>query len=126
EHCQRLGFILNGQIIAYGSPGEIKSNTFSTPVLELAPENPTDAMRSIQQAVAAKALLADDVELYGAFVHVFSRDPKIEKKVKKYMQKNGIPVKHYMMIEPSLEDVFIASVRNNGKTAQSKEKSKGS
>lgn len=122
EHCQRLGFILNGQMIAYGSPGEIKANTFSTPVLELAPEDPTAAIRAIQQAVSDQELLADDVELYGSFVHVFSNDPKIEKNVKKFMQKSGVTVKHYMMIEPSLEDVFIASVRKNGKNALIKEK----
>ncbi len=114
EHCQRLGFILNGQLIAYGAPGEIKDNTFSAPVLELAPENPTEAMRAIQLAVESGEIKADDVELYGSFVHVFSSDPKIEKNVKKFLQKNQIAVKHTTMIEPSLEDVFIASVRKNG------------
>ncbi|MCB2179872.1 ABC transporter ATP-binding protein [bacterium] len=119
EHCQQLGFILDGQIIAYGSPGEIKANTFSTPVLEIAPEDPAEAMRCLEQAVVKQDLPANGVELYGAFVHIFSNDPRIEKKVRNYCKNQGIGINHMMMIEPSLEDVFIASVRKNGHSLES-------
>ncbi len=55
----------------------------------------------------------EEVELYGSFVHVFSRDKNIEKKVKNYLRQEQIKIKQVTMIEPSLEDVFIASVRSN-------------
>lgn len=116
EHCQQLGFILDGQMIAYGAPGEIKARTFSIPVLEIAPKDPVEAIRVLENAAESGDISANGVELYGAFVHVFSDDPQIEKKAKKLLKKQGVAFDHFTMIEPSLEDVFIASVRKNGHT----------
>lgn len=117
EHCQRLAFILDGQIIAYGSPGEIKERTFSANVLEISPDDPARAMSILSDAIEMKKLPADGIELYGSFVHIFSEDRKIDKNVRAILKDRGVSIKHSSMIEPSLEDVFIASVRKNGNQA---------
>jgi ABC-2 type transport system ATP-binding protein len=113
EHCQRLAFILDGQIIAYGSLEEIKASTFSANVLELSPDDPAKAIKILSNAIETNQLPASGIELYGAFVHVFSEDLKIEKKVSTLLNENGITIYHYSTIAPSLEDVFIGSVRKN-------------
>jgi len=111
EHCQRLAFILDGHIIAYGSPAEIKARTFQNNILEIAPKHPKKLINALQKEAQTGNLPIDAVELYGAFVHVFSDDSKIEKKVMRFLKKEKITFDQMTMIEPSLEDVFIESVR---------------
>ena len=113
EHCQRLAFILDGQIIAYGSPAEIKKSTFSANVLEISPDDPAKAVKILSDALETNRLPAKGIELYGTFVHIFSDYHKIEKKVNALLKEGGVAIKHYSTIEPSLEDVFIASVQKN-------------
>lgn len=115
EHCHRLAFILDGSIIAYGSPAEIKAHTFQNNILEISPKNPKQAVSVLTEAAQTGKLPIDAVELYGSFVHVLSEDSKIENKVARYLKKENIPANHLTMIEPSLEDVFIESVRKTTK-----------
>lgn len=118
EHCHRLAFILDGKIIAYGSPAEIKAHTFKNNILEIAPNEPKPVISTLQKASRNGKLPIDSIELYGSFVHVFSEDPKIEKRVARYLKKEKIMVKQMAMIEPSLEDVFIESVRKTNQKEQ--------
>ena len=115
EHCQRLAFILDGRIIAYGSPAEIKANTFQNNILEIAPRDPKEMINKLQKEAQIGTLPIDGVELYGSFVHVFSEDPKIDKKVARLLKKEKILFEQMTMIEPSLEDVFIESVSKTNK-----------
>ena len=115
EHCQRLAFILDGRIIAYGSPAEIKAKTFQNNILEIAPRDPKEMINKLQKEAQIGTLPIDGVELYGSFVHVFSEDPKIDKKVARLMKKEKILFEQMTMIEPSLEDVFIESVSKTNK-----------
>ena len=115
EHCQRLAFILDGRIIAYGSPAEIKAKTFQNNILEIVPRDPKEMINKLQKEAQIGTLPIDGVELYGSFVHVFSEDPKIDKKVARLLKKEKILFEQMTMIEPSLEDVFIESVSKTNK-----------
>jgi len=112
EHCQRLAFIQDGQIIAYGAPEEIKRKTMKGQVLEISPSKPAEAIAALEEVKQAGKLLIDDVELYGSMVHVFSKDiKKQEKEIVSLLSKNNIVIYHMALVEPSLEDVFIASMK---------------
>jgi len=113
EHCHRLAFILDGKIIAYGSPAEIKSQIFHSKILEILPENPHQLIAELEEAARSDSLPINSLELYGSLVHVVSDDPKISHRVGAYLKKARIPVKNMAMIEPSLEDVFIETIRKN-------------
>jgi len=112
EHCHRLAFILDGKIIAYGSPNEIKANTFQNQILEIVPDDSKSLVRLLTDASDNGDLPINSIELYGSLVHVLSDDVSISKKVERYLKKENIPVKQLSMVEPSLEDVFIESVKN--------------
>ena len=119
EHCHRLAFIQDGNLIAYGAPEEIKQKTMKGQVLELAPSDPGKAIAVLQTAKQDGRLLFEDVELYGAVVHVFAPDVKKKKKdINILLKKAGIDPGHTAIIEPSLEDVFITCMKagmENGK-----------
>jgi ABC-2 type transport system ATP-binding protein len=114
EHCHRLAFIQRGQIIAYGSPSQIKTEVMgSYQVLELAPSDASAAIKVLRAAQESGALLINEVELYGALVHVFVANvKKQQRKITKTLNAVGIDPGPTAIIEPSLEDVFIASMRN--------------
>jgi ABC-2 type transport system ATP-binding protein len=112
EHCHRLAFIQDGKIIAYGVPEEIKKKTMKGQVLEISPSEPTQAITLLEEARRAGKLTIDEVELYGSLVHVFAQDVKAqEKDIKSILGKKKIDLTYSAIIEPSLEDVFIACMK---------------
>jgi ABC-2 type transport system ATP-binding protein len=112
EHCHRLAFIQDGKIIAYGAPDEIKSSTVKAQVLEISPSEPVKTISLLEEAKRTGKLIIDEVELYGSLVHVFSKDmKKQEKEIKLLLGKQNIKITHAAIIEPSLEDVFIACMK---------------
>ncbi len=110
EHCHQLAFIQRGKIIAHGSPAEIKKTMMNGEVLEI---ETSDAVKSIKiLRAAAEKLQLTEVELYGSALHVVA--PHIAKKkkdIQKLLKKEKITIKDMAIIEASLEDVFIASMK---------------
>ena len=113
EHCHRLAFIQRGQIIAYGPPEQIKTKVMGGyQVLELAPSDASKAVKILRTAQADGALPIDEVELYGALVHVLGANvEQQQQKIASTLKSAGIDPGPTAIIEPSLEDVFIASMR---------------
>ena len=112
EHCGRLAFIQRGNIIAYGSPADIKSQMMSGDVLEIAPSNAVEAVKLLRAAKESGAMPIEEVELYGSLVHIVAPDmKKHQSAIKKLLKENNISVGHMSVIEPSLEDVFISAMK---------------
>jgi ABC-2 type transport system ATP-binding protein len=112
EHCHRLAFIQRGKIIANGSPAQIKQETMTGRVIELAPSDAGEAVKILRLAQESGKLPIDEVELYGSLVHVVAPDsPNLHRKITLELEKAGINPGEFAVIEPSLEDVFIASMK---------------
>jgi len=110
EHCQSLAFIQRGRIVAHGSPQDIKLNQMPGEVLEIDCDHPN---RAIQTLRAMNAFA--EVALYGILLHVVT-PPGVSAESQKpailqALTDAGITVNSIDRIAPSLEDVFIASVR---------------
>ena len=107
EHCQELAFIYRGRIIARGSPEEIKQAEMRGQVLEIdcsAPDRAIQVLREVDRF--------DEVALYGALVHVVAQDVAAERPaIREALESAGISIRTMDAIAPSLEDVFISSVR---------------
>ena len=110
EHCQNLAFIQRGRLVAEGSPQEIKRNYMPGDVLEIDCASPDQALRVLRDLGAFA-----EVALYGRLIHVITADGTSAESQKPVIQQAlagaGIAVKTIDPIVPSLEDVFIASVR---------------
>jgi ABC-2 type transport system ATP-binding protein len=112
EHCHRLAFIQRGSIIAYGSPSAIKRQTMHGQVLELEPSDAIGAVRVLRSAAQSGAIPLDEVELYGSLVRLVAPDIKqFEGSIASALRQAGIKPGSAALVEPSLEDVFIAAMR---------------
>jgi hypothetical protein len=81
-------------------------------VLELAPSDASEAVKVLRAAQENGDLPIDQVELYGALVHVFAMDvKKQQRKIIRTLKSAAVDPGPTAIIEPSLEDVFIASMR---------------
>ena len=110
EHCHHLCFIQRGRIIADGSPAAIKAEIMQGQVLEISSSDAIKTLKTLREAQTSLDL--QEIELYGALVHVVAPDiDKKQRKIKKLLKKEKIDVSDMAIVEASLEDVFIASMK---------------
>jgi len=107
ENCHNLAFIHNGVIVAQGTPQEIKETRMQGQVMEI------DCSRTdIAVGVLRGLGLFDEVALYGARIHVVAPDVEHHRpRIAEALSQAGVEVYAMDLIAPSLEDVFIANVR---------------
>jgi ABC-2 type transport system ATP-binding protein len=117
EHCHRLAFIQRGKIIAYGTPQYIKDERMRGQVLEIEPSDPIKTVKVLRDAQTSRQLPIEEVELYGSLVHVIAPEMEVlRSSISDVLNKADIDPGQTSIIEPSLEDVFIASMREFAQT----------
>jgi ABC-2 type transport system ATP-binding protein len=109
EHCETLAFIHGGRIIAEGAPEDIKLDRMHGQVLEIDCTRPDVAI-----GVLREMGVFEEVALYGAQIHVVAGEiTQYKPRIAQALAEAGVEVHTMDVIAPSLEDVFISSVRNN-------------
>jgi ABC-2 type transport system ATP-binding protein len=109
-HCNRLAFIYRGDIIASGTPQEIKASLAADTILQL----------EVAQGEEALAALKDNpmvVEAYmqGALLNVnVGEHSEVDANVVGFLGKAGFEVTHSETVEPTLEDAFVHLVGMQG------------
>lgn len=101
EQCDRLAFILDGALIANGSPSELKRDLHDR-ILEVRTEQ--DPFAIVKELKADPAL--EDVYLFGLTVRAVAEEGQASR-VRQLLAKWGKPEE----AEPSLEDVFVSLAR---------------
>jgi len=103
EHCNTIGLIYNGKLIATGSPTELKHNLDRYSIFEVHCTQPVDAMELLRgQPWTA------ETSIFGSAFHVSTlNEPDTRKKISQLLAKNQIQTERIEPIIPSLEDVFI-------------------
>jgi ABC-2 type transport system ATP-binding protein len=113
ELCQRLAFIQRGRIVADGSPAGIKDREMRGQVLEIDCDSPALAIPALRETG-----LFEEVALYGALIHAVAQDvATLKPRIAEQLGRVGVQVRTMDAIAPSLEDVFISSVREHGDMA---------
>ncbi len=121
EHCHRLAFIQRGHLIAMGPPEQIKHEVMPENLLEIEPDNAAKAVEVLRAAADSGDLLVDEVEMYGSVVHIVAPDVgSIRDDIVETLRDGGVEAGNMSLVEPSLEDVFIASMRQNTPSPPSK------
>lgn len=111
EHCQSLAFIHLGRIVARGTPRQIKETIMKGQVLEIDCGDADLALSTLREAG-----LFDEVALYGAVIHVVGKDLETHKPlIERLLSEKGAGIRSMGIIAPSLEDVFISSVKEEDK-----------
>ncbi len=112
ELCQRVGFINQGRLVAIGTPDELKQTRMRGQVLEISTSEADKTIRLLKVAQSKGSLPLDEVALYGAQIHVVVPNAqKFRQPVRDLLQAEGIPVSGIEWIVPTLEDVFISTIR---------------
>ena len=104
ERCNRVGFILNGKLIAVDTPTRIKMRYLSGEVISVVVENIMDTYREFLELGFVR-----DVSVFGDSVHlvVDSADKRVDE-IKKMLKSKGIKFTKIEKIIPSIEDVFVS------------------
>ncbi|MBI2618957.1 MAG: ABC transporter ATP-binding protein [Ignavibacteriales bacterium] len=111
EHCNTIGLIYSGRLIAFGSPTELKHKLDQYKILEVVCGNPVDAMDALQTQPWVV-----ETSIFGSAFHVSTtglQDP--EESIRSELTRQGIPVDRIEGIPPSLEDVFIHLIAEEDK-----------
>jgi ABC-2 type transport system ATP-binding protein len=109
EYCHRLALMNRGRIIALDRPAVLRA-AMPAPLVELATD---DSPRAVEALADADGVI--DVGLFGRAVHVTVRDLEAARTaLPRLLAARGIAVHALRVVEPSLEDVFVALVHAAG------------
>jgi len=112
ELCQRVGFITGGKLVALDSVGQLKRTQMRGQVLEINVSDPEKAVRILKTAQQNHQVPLDEVALYGAQIHAVVPDAQEYKDaIQQLLTEENVRVHSIEWIAPTLEDVFISSVK---------------
>ncbi|MFN7998495.1 MAG: ABC transporter ATP-binding protein [Bryobacteraceae bacterium] len=116
EYCDRIALIYRGELIAIGSPEELKTKFMQEDVLEVASDRPQDAMVELDQLPGVR-----EVALFGKGLHVVGAAGEAERlaaTVRSHLEGHGFAVSRVEKIVPSLEDVFVSLIEARDRADQ--------
>lgn len=106
EHCHRMGFMVNGQVVAQGTPSEIKAAQPGQ-LLELVCDRPQLSAQILKQQLAPW-----QVSIFGDRLHVVLDEVDRDlPQVRSQLARNEIQIHSLRPIPFSLEDAFIGIVQ---------------
>ena len=106
EYCDRLGIVYRGELVALGTPRELKTEHMPEAVLELDCDRPNDAMLLVERLPAVK-----EVALFGRGLHAVAADPvAAEVAIRAALDAAGQRLERIERIVPTLEDVFVSLI----------------
>ncbi len=112
ELCQRVGFISSGRLVALDTVNQLKLTQMRGQVLEISSSDSEKAMRILKTAHQRNHIPMDEVALYGAQIHAVVPDArKYKEAIERLLMDGGVRVNSIEWIAPTLEDVFISSVK---------------
>ncbi len=108
EHCDTLGLIYNGRLIAHGSPANLRSNMRAGQMLEVIPS--ADPLRALRRVKEMDGVLG--AGLFGDRVHVLVEDAKrLTRDIESAFASEGHPARGVVPIPFSLEDLFVVFIK---------------
>lgn len=106
EYCDRLALIYRGELVALGTPSDMKSSLMADQVLSVSCERPHEAL-----GVAAGVKGVRDAALFGRDIHLMTEDAgSLAPRLRQVLEARGFRVGAMEPITPSLEDVFVSLI----------------
>jgi ABC-2 type transport system ATP-binding protein len=112
EHCDRLGLIYRGKLIALGSPQQLKERYAAGALLEVRAQPIMQALDLLASEPAA-----EEVAIFGATLHVVADSEAATEPIRRALEQGGVTVGSIETIVPSLEDVFVALIEQADEAA---------
>ena len=113
EYCDRLGIIYRGELIALGTPRELKTQHMPDAVLDLQCARPHEAMILLEKLPEVK-----EVALFGKGLHLVTANPgAAELAIRAALARHDQPIVRLERITPTLEDVFVSLIESRDRAA---------
>ena len=114
EYCDRLGLIYRGELVAIGTPEELKTRLMKEEVLEIHSDRPQDAIGLLEALSGVKG-----AALFGKGIHaVVNRAEESVPVLRAALETGGFAVGGIEKIVPTLEDVFVSLVEERDRQEQ--------
>jgi len=111
EQCNRMGFLVAGEVVAQGSPSEIKAAQ-PDQLVEVVTERTQDASNLLKTKLAPWR-----VSIFGDRLHLVLDHPNSDiPEIRKVLRKADIDIHSLRPIPFSLEDAFIGIVQRAQET----------
>jgi ABC-2 type transport system ATP-binding protein len=108
EHCQRLGFMVAGELVAQGTPSEIKHNEPGQ-LIEMKVSKTQNAYHRLKEIMEPWR-----VSIFGSNLHLVLNQPEIEKpQIANAIKEAGAEIITERDVPFSLEDAFIGIVQRS-------------
>lgn len=108
EQCNRMGFMVAGEVVAQGSPSEIKAAQ-SGKLIEIVLNNTQIGANILKNYFAAWR-----VSIFGDCLHVVLEQPEVEiPQLRSVLQARNVAIHSLRIIPFSLEDAFINIVQRS-------------
>ena len=106
EYCDRLGLIYRGELVAVGTPSELKRQLMEDKVLSLECSHPQEALGIVAALPGVR-----DAAHFGRDIHLMCADPEeLAPRLRSALQQAGFSIAALDTITPSLEDVFVSLI----------------
>ena len=106
ERCHRVALMHAGKLLALDTVAELKKIFAPGTVLEV---ECTDAPRALENLETLPGVV--DAALFGEHLHAVVEQPEIAAVIRNHLDGNGFSSVEIRPVAPSLEDVFIRSIR---------------
>jgi ABC-2 type transport system ATP-binding protein len=115
EYCDRLGLIYRGELIALGTPTELKTELMQEQVLDIQCDRPQEAMGELESLSGVK-----EIALFGKGLHaVVENGRETATLIRQFLPERGYSVNRVEKIIPSLEDVFVSLIESRDRASRS-------
>src|SRR4030043_1574126 len=110
ERCSRIGMIYQGELLVADTPSSVKAKMRGE-ILELRTESNQRSLRMLEGIESLQGFV-----LSGDKIHILVDDSKEgERAIRNVLKAKGVSVLDLIVVRPSLEDAFVAMVKEKEK-----------
>jgi ABC-2 type transport system ATP-binding protein len=113
EYCHRLALMNRGRIIALGTPPALKSELHRHTLMDLESSDTLESMKALENIEGVL-----EIAVFGGGLHVTVLDPdEAESRIRSALSARNITLHRLEVIQPSMEDVFVALIEEEERKA---------
>jgi ABC-2 type transport system ATP-binding protein len=109
EYCNRLALMYRGELVALGTPSELRRGSIEGSLLLLECDRIGDALERVRRIDGVH-----DAAVFGSALHLVVSDVEVSAAIRGALETDNISVARLQPIRPSLEDAFVALTTRRG------------
>ncbi len=113
EYCHRVALMYRGKVIALGTPAELKKSLAAREILYVETSDILDTMDAVEKLPGVS-----DVAVFGGGLHITVEHAEAgARAIRAALESAGISIVRLDRIQPSMEDVFVALIEEEDRSA---------